>query len=213
VWILFLAPAGLSCVPLTFAGLWGVPFLVSLHEFSPRSAALVCSAMLLAWSMASMVFGPMSQAIGRRKPVYFAGLVGTLLLWTIVVFVPLPTPMLVAVLLLVSAAAGTFILTFAFARESVPAHLGGTAAGIANMGVMLGGMVMQPLVGLVLDWRWEGVVENGARVYGADAFRWGLSLMLAWSAASIALVALSRESYCRPAEATASGIPASTPAR
>ena len=63
--------------------------------------------------------------------------------------------MLVALLVAVGICAGSFVLTFAFAKESVPARLGGTASGIANMGVMIGGMVMQPLIGLVLDLHWR----------------------------------------------------------
>ena len=147
-WLVLLIPGGYSAIVLTFAGLWGVPFLVTQHGFTTRGAAAVCSAMLLAWSVASMAFGPLSQRLGRRKPVFIAGLVATLALWAIVVFAPVRSPaLLVALLLGVSTAAGAFILVFAFARESVPAALGGTASGISNMGVMLGGMAMQPLVG------------------------------------------------------------------
>ena len=211
-WILFLLPGGLSCVPLAFAGLWGVPWLVSQHGFTTRAAATVCSAMLLTWAVASMVFGPVSQKIGRRKPVFVGGLLATLLLWSIVVFVPLPASLLVPLLLLAAFTGGTFIVTFALARESVPAHLGGTSAGIANMGVMLGGMVMQPLIGFMLDAHWEGMVENGARIYGASAWRWGFSLMLAWAALSLVLVAFSRESYCQ-AYGTGAGTRASRPGR
>ena len=88
-------------------------------------------------------------------------------------------------------------MTFAFARESVPAHLGGTAAGIANMGVMLGGMLMQPLVGFMLDRHWDGAMAGGARVYSFAAFQWGFALMLAWGVVSLVLLAFTRETHCR----------------
>jgi MFS family permease len=78
---------------------------------------------------------------------------------------------LVAVLLMTSVTAGTFILVFAFAKESVPARLGGTVSGIANMGVMLGGMLLQPIVGLVLDAHWSGEVVNGTRTPGPKVLR------------------------------------------
>lgn len=200
-WLLLVIPGACSGIILTFAGLWGVPFLVSQYGFSVREAALVASAMLLAWSASSMAYGPMSERMGRRKPVYVGGLVVALALWSIVVFVPaLPRPALIALLLAVSAAVGVFIVNFAFAKESVPARLGGTASGIANMGVMLGGMLMQPLVGFMLDRHWDGAVANGARVYGFAAYQWGFALMLAWCVLSLALLALTRESYCRPFE-------------
>jgi len=197
-WVLFLAPGAFSGIILTFAGLWGVPFLVSQHGFSTRAAATVTSAMLVGWSVSSMAFGPLSERLGRRKPIYIVGLVATMALWAIVVAFPrLPTALLVAVLLAVSLASGSFILTFVYARESVPSRLAGTVSGIANMGVMLGGMLMQPLVGFVLDWRWDGRMAAGVRVYDFAAYQWGFAAMLAWGALALVLLAWARESHCR----------------
>jgi MFS family permease len=198
-WLLFLIPGALSGVILTFAGLWGVPFLVSQYGFSTREAATLASAMLVAWSLASMAYGPLSERLGRRKPLYLGGLVATMALWAIVVFVPnLPRALLVALLLAVALAAGAFILTFAFARESAPARLAGTVSGIANMGVMLGGMLMQPLVGLVLDSRWTGRLADGVRVHDFAAWQAGFALTLGWGALALVLLAFTRETYCRP---------------
>jgi len=199
-WLLLLIPGGLSCTALTFAGLWGVPYLQTHYGFTPREAALTASAMLVLWSLSSVAYGPLSQRIGRRKPLYFAGLVAMMSLWSVVVFVPaLPRALLLALLAGVAIAAGAFVLNFAFAKESVPARLGGTVSGVANMGVMLGGMVMQPLVGFVLDRHWNGALAGGVRVYDAAAYRSAFSMMLAWSALSIVLLVFTRETYCRQA--------------
>jgi MFS family permease len=198
-WLLFVIPGAFSGVLLTFAGLWGVPFLVSQYGFSTRGAAVLTSAMLVCWSVASMAYGPISERLGRRKPVYVAGLVAMMALWSVLVLVPgLPVAALVALLIAISIAAGAFIVTFAYARESVPARLAGTVSGVANMGVMLGGMLMQPLVGLVLDARWTGRTVEGVRVYDFAAYQWGFALMLAWGAVSLALLAFARETHCKP---------------
>ena len=198
-WLMVLLPGGICAIILTIPGLWGVPFLVTQYGFTQREAALTCSAMLVAWALACVAFGPLSERMGRRKPIYAGGLATLLVLWAVIVFTPgLSRAVLIALLLAVSIASGTFILTFALAKESVPAHLAGTASGIANMGVMLGGMFMQPLVGYVLDLNWRGRMEHGVRVYDFDAYRWAFSLMLAWGAASLAMMALIRETYCRP---------------
>ena len=198
-WLLFLIPGAFSGIILTFAGLWGVPFLVTQYGFSTRTAAAMCSAMLVAWSFASMAYGPLSERIGRRKPIYLGGLVVTMALWAVLVFVPgLPRGVLVLLLLAIAVAGGGFILTFAFARESVPARLAGSVSGMANMGVMLGGMFMQPLVGLMLDSRWDGRMADGVRVYDFAAYQWGFALMLAWCALSLVLLLATRETYCKP---------------
>jgi predicted MFS family arabinose efflux permease len=198
-WLLFLIPGAFSGIILTFAGLWGVPYLTTVHGFSLQRAALTCTAMLVAWSFASMAYGPASERIGRRKPLYLAGLVSTLASWSVVVWVPSLSPgVLVALLLVVSVSSAAFIVTFAFAKESVPARVGGTASGIANMGVMVGGMVMQPLVGFILDAQWRGGMAGGVRVYDFEAYQRAFACMLAWGVVSLLLIAFTRETRCRP---------------
>ena len=192
-------PGALSGIILTFAGLWGVPFLVSRHGFAPREAAMTASAMLITWALGGLAFGELSQRMGLRKAPMMAGLAVGLVLWSIVVFVPgIEGAALVALLLALAFIGGTVVLVFAFVKESVPTHLGGTAAGIANMGMMLGGMVMQPAVGFMLDRHWAGAMVGGARVYDEAAYRWGFSMMLAWGALSLVLLAFARETYCKP---------------
>jgi mannitol-specific phosphotransferase system IIBC component len=86
---------------------------------------------------------------------------------------------------------------FAIAKESAPVALAGTAGGIANMGNMLGGMIMQPAVGWVLDRRWTGTLAEGVRVYDFGAYRAGFTLMLVWLAAALVLLVFVRETHCR----------------
>jgi sugar phosphate permease len=198
VWLLFFVPGAFSAILLTFAGLWGVPFLVSQHAFSPREAAAMVSAMLITWSVSSLGHGWLSGRLGRRKLPMAVGLVVTLALWAAVIFSPgLGRASLIALLLAMSLAAGAFVLNFAFAKESVPARLAGTVSGIANMGVMVGGMIMQPLVGYMLDRHWSGRIEGGIRIYDFVAFQWGFATAFAWGALALLLLALTRETHCR----------------
>ena len=197
-WLLLVIPGAFSGIILAFAGLLGLPFLVSQYGFGTKEAATMASAMLLAWSLSCMGYGPLSEWMGRRKPVYIAGLAVTMALWAVIVFMPaLPKAVLIALLLATSVAAGAFVVNFAFAKESVPLHLGGTASGIANMGVMLGGMLMQPLVGFMLDRHWDGRMADGVRVYDFAAYQSGFALMLVWGAVSMLLLAFTKETRCR----------------
>ena len=198
VWLLFFIPGAFSGILLTFAGLWGVPFLISQHGFSPREAGAMVSAMLIAWSVSTLAWGWWSQRIGQRKPLMIVGLILTFAVWSVVIFIPdIARTALVALLLAMSVAAGAFVLNFAFAKESVPARLGGTVSGIANMGVMMGGLIMQTLVGRMLDRHWSADMDAGVRVYGYAAFLWGFATVLAWGAVALVLLTLTRETYCR----------------
>ena len=66
------------------------------------------------------------------------------------------------------------------------------------MGVMTGGMVMQPLAGWVLDRNWSGALTaGGARFYELGAFQQAFSLVFVWGAVSLALLLATRETHCR----------------
>ena len=197
IWILTLAPIGFSGAVLTFAGLWGVPFLQQVHGLDPRSAALVTSTLLVAWAAGGPLLGSWSQKAGRRKPLYLLTAVVALLGWALIIYAPLPLWALVALLVPTGFASGNIIIGFAWAKESVPLRLSGTASGFCNMGPLMGGMLLQPAVGWMLDRRWNGALEGGARLYDATAYRAGFSLMLAAVLAATLVMLLAKESYCR----------------
>ena len=109
-------------------------------------------------------------------------------------------PVLVGLLVIVGLGSGNIIIGFAWAKESLPMRLMGTASGVCNMGPLLGGMLLQPGIGWQLDRYWNGATEGGARLYDAAAWQAGFTLLVVAVAASLALVAFARESHCRPAD-------------
>lgn len=206
--LILVVSSGVSGAPLTFAGLWGVPFLTSLYGMSTAAAALVTSMVLVAWALPSPLLGILSDRMGRRKPVYAAGALISTIAWTIVVLVPgLPIAVLILTLLIAGCGAACVMVGYAYAKESAPAGLAGTTTGFVNMGNMLGGMLMQPAVGWLLDHFWEGGIAGGVRVYGYDAYRAGFALMLGWLLISLLLVGFTRETYCRQSNAVAPALP------
>ena len=197
IWILTAVPIGFSGAVLTFAGLWGVPYLRQVHGLDPKSAALITSLLLVAWATGGPLLGSWSQRIGRRKPFYVGAAVVALACWGAIIFLPLPLWALVVLLVPAGFASGNIIIGFAWAKESVPLHLVGTASGFCNMGPLLGGMLLQPAVGWILDRRWSGALTGGARTYDAAAYGAGFALIFATMVAAALVLLFARESHCR----------------
>ncbi|MFH1060731.1 MAG: MFS transporter [Pseudomonadota bacterium] len=197
-WLLCLAPSGQAGPILAFAGLWGVPYLQARFGLSRAEGAALCSAMLTAWALSGPLCGALSDRIGQRKPIYLAGgIIGTLG-WAAMLYLPvLPLMAFIAIGLLVGLGTGSMILGFAFGKESVPAQLAGTSAGVINMGTMLGPTILQPAIGAVLDLLWSGGTADGVRVYSVEAYDTAFVLMLAWSIVSCLLLFFTRETHCR----------------
>ena len=197
-WLLFFASGGLVGPVLTFAGLWGVPYLSLRYGLGRAEAAFFCSVLMIAWAVGGPIMGGLSDRIGKRKPLYLGGAVVVLLGWLVMLYLPgLPLGAFMVVSIVTGLATGVIILTFAWCKESVPAHLGGTVSGAANMGVMLGPTLLQPLVGWLLDLNWDGRMAHGARVYDLSAYQIGFIPMVTWILLGVVLVTMARESHCR----------------
>ena len=198
VWLVSLISGAVSGLTLTFGGLWGVPFLNTHYGLSTSQASMITSLLLVCWAVAGPIAGAVSDRLRRRKPLYALGAVFATAGWCPVLLVPgLPLSLLIALLGFAGCASASVMVGFAIAKESAPAARAGTAGGIANMGNMLGGMIMQPAVGWMLDRRWTGTLASGVRVYDYDAYRAGFTLMLVWVAAALLLLVFVRETHCR----------------
>jgi nitrate/nitrite transporter NarK len=198
VWLVSLISGAVAGPTLTFGGLWGVPFLTTHYGLTTAQAATVTSLLLVCWALAAPVVGAFSDKLRSRKPLYVLGATLATAGWCAALLLPgLPLALLIALLGLTGCASACAMLGFAIAKESVTASLAGTVGGIVNMGNMLGGMIMPPMVGWMLDRRWSGVLANGVRVYDFDAYRSGFGLMLVWLAATLILLVFVRETHCR----------------
>jgi sugar phosphate permease len=197
-WLIFLAQGAFVGSILAFTGLWGPPYLKARFGLPATTAAAVCSLMIVCWAVASPAAGYLSDKIGRRKPIYLGGAIIATLGWASLFYVPgLPLEAFVAIAAVTSVACGAVILGFAYAKESVPVLFLGTISGGTNVGNMLGPTLLQPAIGWMLDRQWAGETVNGLRVYSAGAFHAGFFLIIGWFVLSCALIALTRETFCR----------------
>lgn len=195
--LLTLVPIGYSGAVLTFAGLWGVPWLRQVHGLDPKSAAAITSTLLVSWALGGPLLGAWSERMGRRKPLYVITAAIALAGWAAIIFLPLPLWAIVALLVPTGFASGNLIIGFAWAKESVPLRLMGTASGVCNMGPLLGGMLLQPGMGWVLDRYWPGTMAGGARFYDAAAWQAGFALVFGALCVSMLAILFVRESGCR----------------
>lgn len=197
-WLVLMIPGGLCGSVLAFSGLWGVPYFTSHYGLSASKSAALTSSLLVAWAVGGPIFGALSDRIGRRKPLYLIGHVVAILSWFPILFIPnLPFGLLIVLLLTSGFFSGCIIISFAFAKESVPSHLAGTISGVTNMGVILGVTLLQPAIGWMLDRFWDGNTLEGVRVYGLAAYQAGFSLMIGWSILAFILLFFTHETHFR----------------
>ena len=195
--LLFWAQSGLCGAFLTFAGLWGVPFFVQQHGLTAKSASLITSGMLIAFSCGGVLLGMLSDRLRRRKaPFVLGGVLVVLGFGALYVAPDAPLTMLVTLLLLGGFGSGAMVIAFLHAKESVPVRLSGTVAGAVNTGVMAGPLVQQPAVGWILDRYWAGAIDGGIRVYDVLAYKLAFAFLFIWVITAFIALLLTRESHC-----------------
>lgn len=204
VWLIALVAMAMSGPMLAFGGLWGVPYLMAEYGLARTDAAFFTSLLLMGWAVGAPLGGWLSDYINRRNsPILIAAVLETGLM-AVIAFVPgLPLWLCAAVLFGIGMTGGGMAISFAFAREITAPHIQGTVGGIVNAMTVGSGAILQPVIGLLLDWQWSGAMDNGARIYAPHEYRMAFICLVAW--AFIAIVALLRlpETYCRHVDARA----------
>jgi sugar phosphate permease len=197
-WLILIAQGGMVGSIMTFTVLWGAPFLKARFGLQPKSAATICSVMIIFWAVASPVFGAISDKIGKRKPAYLAGSLVCASGWASMFYIDgLSLAAFTVIATITSVATGCVIIAFAYGRESVPVQHMGTVTASTNIGNMLGNVLLQPGIGWVLDRNWAGETVKGAHVYGVQAYQAGFALIVAWSVLSVVMILLTRETDCK----------------
>ncbi|MGH7363792.1 MAG: MFS transporter, partial [Candidatus Methylomirabilales bacterium] len=90
-----------------------------------------------------------------------------------------------------------FALTWVCATEVNPPRYAGLATAAVNTGGFLGAAVLQVVLGAILDARWAGMVQEGARVYPPEAYGAAFRVCFGVAAAAALLAGLVTETYGR----------------
>jgi sugar phosphate permease len=135
-----------------FAELWGIPYLTHAHGLTHAGAEFCNSMLFLGFTIGAPINGYISDKIARRKLPMFFGAMGAAIVMSVIIYMPHLTQSTLNILmfglgLLYSSQA----IVFAVGRELSPEEAAGTAIATTNMMVMMGAMLLQPLVGKLLD--------------------------------------------------------------
>ncbi len=177
-----------------FGGLWGGPYLMHCYGMTRTQAGGILS--FFAWGMilGSPVLGWISEKVHSRKKTL---MVSSAALAGLFVFLNLHVADLsrgaLAAWFFAFGVFGTAIMAVGFTttKELFDVRMAGTSVGMLNLFPFLGGAVLMPLLGRVLD----GYGKTSANVYPIEGYQSILGALL--GAATVALIcsALMKETY------------------
>lgn len=182
IWPGFIAFAGLSGSILSFSGMWGVPYIMTVYGVNKAAASSYVMAATAGVMIGSLASGLISDKMGKRKGPLLAFCLANLAVWSVLVLCnngKPPVEFLYPLLFMLGFTATGYVITWAYAKEVNPPHIAGIALGTFNIAGFLGPSILQPLMGFVLDMNWAGQMMGGTRVYSQAAYAKALSLCVA----------------------------------
>jgi sugar phosphate permease len=152
-----------AAVFFSFGGLWGGPYLMHVYGLSKTQAGNILLMMAVGMIIGSPMMSFLSNRVfkGRKPVLIFSGVISIM----VTVFLAFFTARLpIWSLYIIILAMGIFtnaIVTIGFTttKELFPVQIAGTSTGLVNLFPFLGGAVLQPIMGHLL--------ERAGRVEGA----------------------------------------------
>lgn len=196
----------LMYVPLSgFADLWGAPYIQNVFKVEDHIAAGAVTVFYVGIGAGSPLWSYILTYFESYKKCMGIGAFGTILLYVVIIYgapffhtaLPGTGLTLVTVLFFV---AGLFsasqFMAFAAVTDLNPRENSGTATGTHNMLCMLSGIIMQPVIGILMDLSWSGGFdEKGGRLYESVDYFFGLMLIPACLFLAVMNVFLMKEPY------------------
>lgn len=172
IWI-YAVFGGLMYVPISaFCELWAVPFLIKKYGIANDVASFANVMLYLGMAVGSPIAAKLSDHLGNRIAVMSLSALLTTCAFLGVLYIPnLPLNAMFTVLLIAGIFNGGQILSFACVKDAIPNSMSGTAMGFTNAVVMMSGIIFQPLLGMILDFTWDGALAvDGTRFYSIEAY-------------------------------------------
>lgn len=178
IWINGLIGSFLYLPTSAFAELWGVPFFEQTYHFSAERAAATSSMIFLGWAIGGPLAGLLSDKLKRRKfPILAGALIAALISFFVIYFPKAVAPHIDLLLVAFGIVSSVEVIIFAVGRENCAERFSGTAIATTNMLIMLSGALFQPLIGVFLDYHWDGRIVDHLHVYSSGDYQYAMAVI------------------------------------
>jgi MFS family permease len=159
-----------------FIELWGHSCIMCLHNTSHSATAFAISLTFLGWAVGAPLFGFLSDKIGRRVIFLRIASIISFILLGIILYVPSISPSSLYIFLFsFGLSSSPQALIYVITKEHCKPTVLATAFAFNNFIIMLGGLIVQPLVGSLLDLSLETATRTPN--YPPESYQSALSIL------------------------------------
>ncbi|MBB71231.1 MAG: MFS transporter [Legionellales bacterium] len=196
IWINGMIGCLLYLPATAFAEAWGIPYFRAAQHFSTHEANYAVSAVFLGFTIGGPLMGWFSDKLhNRRVPMLIGGVIAAACMFIILYVPALPVAAVYGLMLLLGLAFGSQVIVFAVARDISTKESAGTSLAVTNMLIMLGGVVFQPMIGMLLDMGWTGEIINNIHIYTPENYRLAITSIPICILLGTGLILILKETY------------------
>lgn len=189
---------GLMFAPTSALGaLWGISFLMTRYGITRPEAGQMMAIVFFGWMIGSPFFGWLTDYLGKRKSSLYISALVCFIVSCLMVYLTLPKYIMCTLLFAFGLFSSGFLPSFTIIKEITPMQFKSTALGFMNTLNMVGGAIVIPFIGFILDYTWGGNLSEGQRVYSLNEYVFGMSVIPAFFFIAFCLVPFLPETYCK----------------
>lgn len=179
VWLLGIIGFMLYTPISVFADLWGPSFVMKAYDVPMSVASVASSCVYYGNAIAAYFVGVWFTRFNTNRTFFL--LFTTLISIVMLVFVWGHFSngyTAAAFLFVVGCLVSSENMVFPLGAQYVPKAYASLSASFVNFLIMMGPMFLQPGVGMIMDFFWEGALENGAPAYSVHEYQLGVTVIV-----------------------------------
>lgn len=197
-WLGGLYTALLNLPVFVIGGLWGIMYLTKVHNLTNTQASYATTLFFVGVIFGSLIYGWISDRIGRRVLPMVVGAILSLIVMCILMYVPnLSLGQIIFLFFLIGLVTSSQVLTYPTIAELNPSYLTSTAMSIDSITIMASGFIVPPFFGWLMERSSAHVVVDGITVYSAQDFNQAMLIMPVSFIIGLILTFFIRETYCQ----------------
>jgi MFS family permease len=187
-----------------FGEQWGASFLSLVQNISIEKAGHQTGVMFIGLAVGCPILGWLSDRMGRRIIIMQVSVALCCIFLTMIIYghiLPIRSWLTSSVYMVLLFMYGFFnsgiVVSYALAAEINPHQQTGIALGVTNMASVILGALMIPIVGLILDNLWTGLIHQGIPIFGMQEYRIAFSALPIGFILAFGISLFQKETFCR----------------
>ncbi len=154
-----------------FADVWGLNYLIKAYGFEKSEAASIVSFIFIGMLIGGPLLALLSQKWGDYNIISFCGIGITCIFIALAILQEsLTSYSLNALFFLTGILCCYQVIVFSAGSTIVPARQLGIAIAFLNCMNMIGGSLFHSVIGIAMDYFWNGEIENNIRIYNLSSY-------------------------------------------